>query len=519
MPSKQNQRITKSIRFQVPVFQILVFILLPLHVFGQDLQESCTIGVAAAAATADGRPLIWKSRDAGSTYHQVLYDTTDRYEFIAVVNAGTGVVSMGVNEKGFAIVNAEAPDLPNGEAGPGNLATLRQALGTCTTVVDFEQLLDSTNTTGRQTHANMAVLDASGAAVMFEIGGSMYWKFDANDSTVAPEGYILRTNFAWNGDGTGGGYERYNRQRDLVSEFHSGDSLNYRSLARHQLRDFSDLLSRPIPVPFPQQWAPEIPFGYVYTNVSICRYWTVSAVVIQGVIPGEPPELSTMWTLLGHPATAITIPYWPIGQAPPEAGDLIAPLCDTANKIKGLLFNDDRYIDYIDSYKLLDGQGGGLWTHTFPAEDSIFSAAETLLTDWRSDTLDTNEMLATEGTFARYALSVLDEAYEELATLKLPTSKETIYAGIVLEKNYPNPFNATTTIRYHVPQPTEVTLIAYDVLGREVARLVNSYTEPGYHQAVWNGRDPGGRELPSGVYIARLVTPEYSRSIKMVLLK
>jgi hypothetical protein len=79
---------------------------------------------------------------------------------------------------------------------------------------------------------------------------------------------------------------------------------------------------------------------------------------------------------------------------------------------------------------------------------------------------------------------------------------------------YPNPFNPTTTIRYDLPQASEVILVVYDLLGREVARLVDGYSEPGYHQVNWNGQD-----FPSGIYLARLVTPEYSKSIKMVLLK
>lgn len=84
---------------------------------------------------------------------------------------------------------------------------------------------------------------------------------------------------------------------------------------------------------------------------------------------------------------------------------------------------------------------------------------------------------------------------------------------------YPNPFNPISTIRYDLPEASHVSLIVYDLLGREVARLVDGDMEPDYHQTVWNGRDATNREVPSGIYIARLVTPEYSKSIKMVLLK
>ncbi|UCH63119.1 MAG: T9SS type A sorting domain-containing protein [Fidelibacterota bacterium] len=88
-----------------------------------------------------------------------------------------------------------------------------------------------------------------------------------------------------------------------------------------------------------------------------------------------------------------------------------------------------------------------------------------------------------------------------------------------LHPAYPNPFNPVSTIRYDLPQGSEISLIVYNILGREVARLVDSYMEPGYHQAQWNGRNSSSRELPSGIYIARLITPEYTNSIKMLLLK
>jgi CubicO group peptidase (beta-lactamase class C family) len=86
-------------------------------------------------------------------------------------------------------------------------------------------------------------------------------------------------------------------------------------------------------------------------------------------------------------------------------------------------------------------------------------------------------------------------------------------------QNYPNPFNPVSTIRYDLPQATDVSLVVYDIMGREVMSLVDSYTVAGNHHTQWNGQDASGREIPSGIYIARLVTPEYSKSIKMVLMK
>ena len=88
-----------------------------------------------------------------------------------------------------------------------------------------------------------------------------------------------------------------------------------------------------------------------------------------------------------------------------------------------------------------------------------------------------------------------------------------------LHSNYPNPFNPASTIRYDLPEAVNVVLIVYDLAGREIAQLISDNLPAGYHDIVWNGRDKAGRAVPTGIYIARLVTPEYTKSIKMVLLK
>ncbi len=92
-------------------------------------------------------------------------------------------------------------------------------------------------------------------------------------------------------------------------------------------------------------------------------------------------------------------------------------------------------------------------------------------------------------------------------------------ASYALHQNYPNPFNPVANIKYDLPFGSYVSLAVYDLLGRQVAELINREMEPGYHNVVWNARDNRGRILPTGMYIARLVTPEYSQSIKMVLLR
>ncbi|MCK4579136.1 MAG: T9SS type A sorting domain-containing protein [Candidatus Marinimicrobia bacterium] len=91
--------------------------------------------------------------------------------------------------------------------------------------------------------------------------------------------------------------------------------------------------------------------------------------------------------------------------------------------------------------------------------------------------------------------------------------------GFALEQNYPNPFNPATTLAYNLPRTAEITLIVYDLIGREVVRLKEGPQTAGHYRTVWRGRDSAGREMPSGIYFARLEAGEFSQSIKLVLLK
>ncbi len=83
-----------------------------------------------------------------------------------------------------------------------------------------------------------------------------------------------------------------------------------------------------------------------------------------------------------------------------------------------------------------------------------------------------------------------------------------------LFQNYPNPFNPTTTITYSLPKNSFVTLTIYDLLGREVATLVNEEKHSGTYKVTWNAQNK-----PSGIYFYKITAGGYSKINKMILLK
>jgi photosystem II stability/assembly factor-like uncharacterized protein len=85
---------------------------------------------------------------------------------------------------------------------------------------------------------------------------------------------------------------------------------------------------------------------------------------------------------------------------------------------------------------------------------------------------------------------------------------------LILCQNFPNPFNPQTTLRFALPNRSRVVLSVFDVLGREVTRLINSELNAGEHTVVFDAT-----ALPSGIYVYRLATDEASISKKCLLLK
>ena len=89
-----------------------------------------------------------------------------------------------------------------------------------------------------------------------------------------------------------------------------------------------------------------------------------------------------------------------------------------------------------------------------------------------------------------------------------------------LENNYPNPFNPSTMIKVSLPLQKKISLKIFDMLGREVATLINNEVhEKGNFEVSWNGTNNSGSAVASGNYIATLTYGNYSKSIKMTLLK
>jgi len=88
-----------------------------------------------------------------------------------------------------------------------------------------------------------------------------------------------------------------------------------------------------------------------------------------------------------------------------------------------------------------------------------------------------------------------------------------------LEKNYPNPFNPSTTIPFNITQAGNVTLNVYDMSGSLVKTLASDYKEAGSYKVIWNGLNNDGQQVASGQYILKMSAPNYSNTLQMTFIK
>jgi len=350
---------------RVPVFFVITYIL----VVSQSV--ACTSAVISGKATKDGRPLLWKQRDTGTLENKLVSSRGERYRFLGVhdlTDSANAECFMGSNEAGFSIINTASYNLSY-EKYHGKMdeegVLMKQALGTCKTLADFEQLL--TDTRGKRgVEANFGVIDAAGGAAYYETDPYAFKKFDANDPLTAPRGYLLRTNFSASGAPEDGqGYIRYQTATDLFQWAYLGEGLSVDFLLLEGTVCFTHSL---VGTNLAKDKVPESEDVRTMVNFAdfIPRYSTSASMVIQGVKPDEDVALTTLWTVLGSPLTTPVVPVWvKYADAIPSIwvsrGDEPAPVNDASLKVKERCFplKTSEGKSYLDLAKVLNRQGTG----------------------------------------------------------------------------------------------------------------------------------------------------------------
>ncbi len=307
----------------------------------------------------------------------------------------------GSNNVGFAIMNSASYNVNVGdttELKDQEGVFMKLALQTCSSLQDLEKLLD-TYPKPRGLAAHFGAIDAKGGAAFYEVNNQTWTKFDANDEEIAPNGYVIRTNYSESGTKDEGfGFIRREAAEKVFSKALENNKLLYTTV----LQKFSRCTYHPV---FGINYRVKFENGtnessFVASDDFITRYSSASSIVVQSVKPGESPDLSTIWTHVGYPNTTVAMPLWVRG------GKNIPNILQYNDELKNSPLNEaaldwksksypltrsDGY-HYLKLDELINKENSGFIQRIETIEKDIFDDTEKILANWRKKAPSTLEI-------------------------------------------------------------------------------------------------------------------------------
>ena len=356
--------------------------------------EACTTAVISAKNSPSGKSMIWKLRDTDNLKNAMRYFEDGTYTYLGLVNSNDTLgehVWGGSNSVGFAIMNSASFNVNENdttELKDQEGVFMKLALQTCGSLEEFEELLESyPKPSGQASH--YGVIDANGGAAFYEVNNWTWTKFDANDQAIAPNGYVIRTNFSETGTpNVGFGFIRRETAEKVFAKAFQHNKLDYKTV----LQRFSRCTYHPVfdvnyRVKF-EKGENESPF--ISSDDLITRHGSSSTIVVEGVKPGENPALTTIWTQVGFPHTTLSLPMWVEGGE--DFPSILAldkelensPLNEVALEWKGKCYpmtRSDGY-HYMKFDELINQDNTGIVQRIELVEKEIFDKTDEFLAQW-----------------------------------------------------------------------------------------------------------------------------------------
>ena len=257
------------------------------------------------------------------------------YDFIGLVNSSSkgGEVWAGTNSVGFCIMNTATYDLKDDDVPVSMMdkegEVMFKALGQCADLRDFERFLESLPKPWG-VEANFGIIDAKGGAAYYEVNNYSYRRYNVSEE---PEGYMIVTNYTRSGrPADRKGEDRLAKAVDILKGIEI-------STAGH--KELINSISR--------------------SGKPIMRDISASAIVFEGILPGEDPTQTVAWTVLGCPTTCVYIPlkvfesdHIPSFMKENKGGDG-AQICSQSLVIKGIYgFDNGCSEECVEVEKYID---------------------------------------------------------------------------------------------------------------------------------------------------------------------
>ncbi len=400
-----------------------VLILVLISILSIDVY-ACTSAIFTGKCTKDGRPLMWKNRDTGELNNRMQYFKGKRYCFTGLVNSPSkeGEVWAGSNEAGFCIMNTASYNLAiaaEKDYQDAEGVVMYKALGVCRTLKDFENFLDTIKKP-LAVEANFGVIDAEGGAAYYEVNTRTWKKYDANDTSIAPDGYLIWTNYSRSGRKDEGlGYIRWQSATDIVEQaYREGVKFSAEWVAENLSRSFyhsvlkTDLRTSNLT---------DKTDGWFMDQDFISRKSTSAVSIFQGVKKGEDVRNTIFWSGIGYGPLAIIVPIFMIdpeimpysllkGSSTTNKNNSI--VCDYVLELKKHIFpitrgSGNKYLYFV---KLYNSEGNGFAQQLAPFQKQVFEKATPVIELLRQGKLDSKDIRS----FTEDINNLLISAYKSL---------------------------------------------------------------------------------------------------------
>lgn len=370
----------------------IIAILLLAIVFTHLNAEACTIVAVSGRVTADGRPMIFKTRDGSNNDIKIKIGTGSGHVYLCQTGVTVDVAYSGYNDSGFAIVSSHSYNMPNSDYW-WNAQMMQWALERCSTVSEFQYMLD-TITKPISVRSNYGVMDAQGNVAIFEVNAYNYVRYDADS---AADGFLVRANHSLSQDTTGmNSMDPTSIPRYLIASAYLEETILTngviskedlfglsRCLVNMEGDDLHDL------APLNEDVYTPVEFRYYVP----CRYST-SAMIIQGVLPNEQHKITVAWTMLGPQVATVCVPYIitphkVLPQKSKKGSDGHSWFCYQGQQLNNYCFVNNTTIDLAKVYNL---SGTGVLQKINKIEESILQNGNELVDEMRNTGLSETDV-------------------------------------------------------------------------------------------------------------------------------
>lgn len=240
------------------------------------------------------------------------------------------------------------------------------------------------------------------------------------------------------------------------------------------------------------------------------------------VDPAKPRNITTIhqWEMIGSQGgeiqddssgAIVTIPEGALtGETEIEMG-LFTIIPDGAETYGDMIYLGPSGLGFSQPVTVTVPYDSNLFPEEFSAQDLVLLRYDKSADAWialeSEVNIENQTVTGTTTTFSGFAAGTMTSTSTETTNTDRPDQ-------FTLHQNFPNPFNPSTVIRYSLPAASQVRIEVFNLLGQQVAVLVNERKTAGQHRINFNAGN-----LSSGLYLYRIVTPEFTQSHKMMLLK